>query len=176
MQQKQVKILFPSLVYQSSSPSTQEFNSLTHVVTGGGHPGDRKEQRMRRIRGTAERQQHVWQGYRQRERCISPQRNTLSAPWSSMFVTVISVELSPHVGVLDVPVACCLATCAQPCWVAGPWQGVSWYVRSDLCDCSLTCCLPSRHSLERLANHTRYKNSLLPLGKPAVPAYVTAFR
>lgn len=73
-----------------------------------------------------------------------------------------------HVGDFDIPVACCLATCAQPRWVAQSWQGVSWYVRSDLCDYTLTCCLPNWHSPERSANHAFSKTSLLVLGKPVV--------
>lgn len=73
-----------------------------------------------------------------------------------------------HVGDFDIPVACCLATCAQPRWMAQPWQGVSWYVRSDLCDYTLTCCLPNWHSPERSANHAFSKTSLLVLGKPVV--------
>lgn len=80
-------------------------------------------------------------------------------PWSSMFVTVISVVLFLMSEPSTCPLACCLATCAEPCWVAGPWQGVSLYVRSGLRDYSLTCCLPDWHPLERSTNHMLQKQS-----------------
>lgn len=144
----QLKTGILSLNCQHNNRSTPEFNSLTHVLTLGLFPETGRNKGRERWGGLLSGSS-VCDKVRQRKRCIFAQRNTLSPPWSSMFVTVISVELFLMSEPSTFPVACCLATCAQPCWVAGPWQGVSWYVRSDLCDYSLTCCHPDWHSLER---------------------------
>lgn len=95
-------------------------------------------------------------------------KNTLSPPL--VFHVCHSCRALFHVGAFDITVARCLATCAQLHWEAGPWQGVSWYVRSDLCDYSLTCCLPDWHSVARSANHTLSQG----LGNSVMCDHVTA--
>lgn len=147
----QLKTRSLSLICQHNNQSTDKFNSVTLVLTGQLllETGRRKKW------GNAEWQPHVWHVETQRKVYFHTEQHLF--PLLQHTQTLFRLGLP--VRAVDTPVDGCIATCAQLRWLAGPWQGVSWFVRSELCDYSLTRRLLDWHSLERSANHTRYRNS-----------------
>lgn len=144
----QLKTRSLSLICQHNNQSTDKFNSVTLVLTGQLLLETGRRKKMRKCWVAAA--------------CVT-RLNSEKGIFSHIFPLLQHTQTLFRPGLpvraKDTPVDGCIATCAQLRWLAGPWQGVSWFVRSELCDYSLTRRLLDWHSLERSANHTRYKNS-----------------